>query len=62
MDNSYRIVHHAPMPFALQIRRWWLPIWMTLKYFHNTEPAKEYARGHAGGVVEHLGKMWGIKR
>lgn len=55
MKNQYRIIRGPVMPFILQIRRWWFPIWVTLAHFHNTEPAKEYARGHASELVIHLG-------
>ena len=62
MENEYRIVRGPIMPFALQIKRWWWPIWGTIDWFHDIESAKKYAKGHARGLVEYLGSQTGEER
>lgn len=49
--NEYRAVSrmttHGEM-WKVQVRHWWLPIWMTVTgYAHNVAAAREYAMNHA---------------
>lgn len=55
MKNKYRIVRDNYAGYEVQIKRWWLPVWLQLG-FSNThcsiERAEAYARVHAQPFVK----------
>ena len=52
--TRYRVVPDNYAGYEVQIKRWWLPIWMQL-YFINThmplESAKKMIEAHRAGVI-----------
>lgn len=57
---EYRIVRDSYAGYEVQIRRWWLPIWMQPR--SNTHAtlagAEAFAKKHAqGGVEKYLGRL-----
>lgn len=65
--SEYRVVKDKEFShfWYVQIRRWWLPVWLNYswwgRYFHSKQEAIRFAERHASGVqegdVEYLGRF-----
>lgn len=57
--NKYRIVVDSFCGFEVQIKRWWLPVWLQvgINTFPTEEGAMQFAKRHANKVVKSLGVL-----
>ena len=58
--NKYRIVADRYAGYEVQIKRWWLPIWLQVGFVNThitAERAERFAKAHAQGVVTLLGEL-----
>lgn len=57
--NKYRIVRDEYAGFAVEVRRWWFPIWLRdgINTHISERQAEEYAKRRANYVVRELGAL-----
>lgn len=56
---EYRIAYDEFLGYEVQVRYWWLPIWIQpeINTHRTIEKAEAWALAHAKGCAKYLGKL-----